>query len=130
MLYEALAMRYLTYDVLVGINKRLNEYEGKKQTNFKKETIRSIAKEAYEMPPIAAATTYYYRIIYEHPFRGANRRTAFIATDMFLRWHAKKITEISIADVQSTSQKIRDGRLSREAFSKIFLTWIVDLDER
>lgn len=122
-------MRYLTYDALLGINKRLNEYEGKKQTNFKKETIRSIVKEAYEAPPIEAATTYYYRIVYEHPFRGANRRTAFISTDMFLRWHDKKIADIPITDVQSTSQKIRDGRLSREAFSKIFSTWIVDLNE-
>ena len=122
-------MKYLTYDILLGINKRLNEYEGKKQTNFKKETIRSIVKEAYEKSPIEAATAYYYRIVYEHPFRGANRRTAFIATDMFLRWHAKKITDIPVADVQFTSQKIRDGRLSREAFSKIFSTWIVDLNE-
>ena len=122
-------MKYLTYDVLLGINKRLNEYEGKKQTNFKKETIRSIVNEAYETSPIEAATTYYYRIVYEHPFRGANRRTAFIVADMFLRWHGKKIADIPVADVQFTSQKIRDGRLSREAFSRIFSTWIVDLNE-
>lgn len=106
-------IRYLTYENLLNLNKKLNEMSGKLQTNFNKQRIRDIIRAANNEPDINKAAAIYFYGITKHPFRGANRRTAFYATDIFLKWNGKKLSdEFHGEKTRNLFYKIRDKNIS------------------
>ena len=79
-------MIYIKPEDAIKINKKLNEMVHKGQNKINKNLIASILEQASKQKsPEESAAIYFYRIVQDHPFFGANRRTAFILSDMFLQ---------------------------------------------
>jgi prophage maintenance system killer protein len=113
--------KFITEPEYIEVNKRENELSSQKQTNFKREVIRSILKEVNSQEdPSIAGMILYYRTVYDHPFRGANRRTAVVTTGMILNKNKIPFKFPVIGELEILNQRIRDGRVSRKEFEEIY----------
>lgn len=119
--------KLITEQEYLEANKRLNELGGEKQTNFKRDIIKSILTEVNSQEdPIIGGMILYYRTVHDHPFRGANRRTAAVVTGIILDRHKIHFKFPSVDELQTLNQKIRDGRISREEFEEIYMHKILN----
>lgn len=101
---------------LLRFNKKINELVKKGQGSVNKEELKKIDNEVSIASSIPeGAAIYYYRIITEHPFTGGNRRTAFLAADVFLQINGYKF----IVDQDKFLKLGKDVRERRIEFKEL-----------
>ena len=104
----------------IAINRKLNELAGKEQSGYDRDIIRSIVAEVNAQEDATkAAQSLYYRTVKEHPFRGANRRTAALVSNMILLQDKKELKLPTISETQKINQRIRDERIPQAEFNRI-----------
>jgi len=111
-------MKYLTAKRVISLNQRiLNEienYPSKFQSADGREILDEIMANAKSNGEInTAAATYLYELNRKHLFNSANKRTAFLSTEIFLRSNG---TYLNIDNEQATklSKDIRNGKYTFE----------------
>lgn len=107
-------MRYLSVEDIKRINQKvLDKYE-RYPSKFQfpgneKELNEMVAEAKTYKDPVSIATIYLYNLNRKHIFNSANKRTAFLATDMFLQ--KNKITfEMTDEEAVKLSKDIRNDK--------------------
>jgi death-on-curing protein len=107
-------MRYLSVDDIKRVNQKvLDKYE-KYPSRFQfpgneKELDNIVAEAKTYKEPASIAATYLYNLNRKHIFNSANKRTAFLATDMFFQKN-KIVFEITDEEAVKLSKDIRNDK--------------------
>lgn len=113
--------KLITQQNYTRINRRLNEIGGEQQSGFDRKIIKSILDEVNSQTDLKkAGMILYFRTVKEHPFRGANRRTAEVATEMVMNINGVEFKPLPLDRTRALNQRIRDGRVSKEEFEKLY----------
>jgi death-on-curing family protein len=97
---------------LLKINKRLNAMSGKGQGIVLKNKLQGIINKAkLQQSPEETASVFFYDIIKNHPFTGANRRTGFLAADVFLVLNGYAF-DLQKLDIEQLAYKVRNENMS------------------
>jgi death on curing protein len=113
---------WINRDVIVAIHEaQLAEHGGGAGTRDATLLDSALARPqnllAYGTPDIAAlAAAYGYGISRNHPFIDGNKRTGFVATELFLRLNGWQLAA-SDADCVLTMLRVAAGDISEEAFA-------------
>ncbi|MDE1823268.1 MAG: type II toxin-antitoxin system death-on-curing family toxin [Candidatus Micrarchaeota archaeon] len=110
-------MKYLTAKQIMALNQKildkLEHYPSRFQSDVKEalEEIIDRARSGNDASTIAA--TYLYELNRRHVFSSANKRTAFLASEAFLRENGIKFN-ISDEQAASLSKDVRNGKYTFE----------------
>ncbi len=113
---------WIDRDVIVAIHEaQLAEHGGSAGTRdaglLESALARAGNLAAYGTPDICAlAAAYGYGISRNHPFIDGNKRTGFVATELFLRLNGYRLTATD-ADCVITMLSVAAGDISEEAFA-------------
>ncbi|MDE1865185.1 MAG: Fic family protein [Candidatus Micrarchaeota archaeon] len=107
-------MRYLSVDDIKRINQKVldkyEKYPSKFQFTGNEKELDRIATEAKTYKdPASIAAIYLYNLNRKHIFNSANKRTAFLATDMFFQKN-KILFEITDEEAVKLSKDIRNDK--------------------
>ncbi len=113
---------WIDHDVIVAIHEaQLAEHGGSAGTRDAGLLASALARAgnlvAYGTPDICAlAAAYGYGISRNHPFIDGNKRTGFVATELFLRLNGYQLLA-NDADCVITMLSVAAGDISEEAFA-------------
>ena len=116
-------MKYLESKDIIRLNQKiLSKVEGY-ATGFQvpdgKEILESIVKKALEKEePSEVAAEYLYGLNTKHVFKSANKRTAFIAAEVFLGRNGITL-DLSNQEVATLSKNIRARSISQNEVEKL-----------
>ena len=117
------AWQWLDADVLRAVHEeQLAEHGGAPGTRdeglFESALARPLNLAAYGSPDVAAlAAAYGFGLARNHPFIDGNKRTAFVAVELFLELNGHELTA-SDADCVLTMLAVAAGQMDEEAFAR------------
>ena len=111
---------FLTYDDVVSLNRGLNRLSGKGAPILSNSNVTLIVDRAKSYKSLYETAAYYmYAINTLHPFFGANKRTGFVAAQLFLEMNGYK-AKLSNKRVVQLSMEIRSQQVDYEKLKYIF----------
>ncbi len=114
-------MKFLTYEDIIEINKSLIKLLDKHPARlWNPGNLKQLVEEARKSGDIiTAAAIYFYELNRKHVFDGANKRTSFLATDLFLEMNGKRLS-LNRTELIKLEMEVRAGRVSFEEIKEIF----------
>ncbi len=125
---------WLDKDVLLAVHdEQLAEHGGqagvRDMTLFESAVVRAQQVAAYGNPDVAAlAAAYGYGISRNHPFLDGNKRTAFVAVELFLVLNGWRLTANDVECVL-TMLEVAAGNITEVEFAQWIGKHAVPLDE-
>ena len=119
-------MKFLTSEDIIEINKTLIKLLDKHPPKLgNSENLKKIVEEAQNSSDIVtAAATYFYELNRKHVFYGANKRTSFLAADLFLEMNGKRLA-IDRTELIKLEMEVRAGSISFKEVKELFQNKII-----
>lgn len=114
-------MRFLTYEDIIEINKTLVKLLDKHPPKLgNAENLKRIVEDAQNSSDmVTAAATYFYGLNRKHVFYGANKRTSFLATDLFLEMNGRRLA-MGREELVKLEVEVRAGSVSFDEVKVLF----------